>query len=93
MVEYLYDAIKASRGNEAIIMAKVSDGGVPITEGVKLGIHNEEELIVEVAGAYENDTWVFIVPAEATKKLDGRYFYDIFTDETTYSFKQPIYFI
>ena len=92
MVEYLYDAIKASRGADAVIMAKVSDGGVPITEGVRLGIY-DEALIVEVAGVYMDNAWVFEVPAEVTKKLSGRYFYDIFTDETTYSFKQPIYFI
>lgn len=91
MIEYLYDAIRISSGGVETVTARVSDNeGNPITEGVMLMIHNDEELLLEIEGEYKDGTWYFPLSA---KGLHGRYWYYICTDESELCFKQPIYFV
>jgi hypothetical protein len=96
MVEYIYDAIKATANTETQIAAIITgDDNAAITEGCSLMLFNDEELLVTAEGYYYEDTWFFTIPAEVTAKFHGRYWYCIF-DEVNHrnlSFKQPIYFV
>ena len=94
MIEYLYDAIRASAGTDITVSAKVTDDdGNPITEGCMFMLHTDEMLLVSVEGEYVEDTWFFTIPKEVTKGLHGRYRYCICTENDELCFKQPIYFV
>lgn len=91
MIEYLYDTIRVSKGSVETITARVNDNeGNPITEGVMLMIHDDEELLFEVAGEYKDNTWYFPISARG---LEGRYWYCICHEDSQLCFKQPIYFV
>ena len=92
MVEYLYDVVKASAGEDIFICAQITDSnGADITQGCKLGLHNDNDLITFVDGEYLDGEWNFIIPAEVTKGLHGRYWYYIKYNDSTLCFKKPIY--
>lgn len=94
MVEYLYNAIRATAGAENVITAKVTDDtGAPITAGVQLVLHISDNEMIAFEGEYLEETWMFPIPAEMTKDLKGRYWYCVrhYTDQLC--FKQPIYFV
>ena len=91
MIEYLFNAIRVSSGGVETITAKVNDkDGNPLTEGVKLVIYDDEELLMEVNGAYDDGIWYFTF---AAKGIEGRYWYGFVCDDIDLSFKQPIYFV
>lgn len=91
MIEYLYNAIRITSGGVETITAKVNDNeGNPITEGIMLMVHNDEELLFEIPGEYKDDIWYFPI---STKGLEGRYWYCICSDDMELCFKQPIYFV
>ena len=97
MIEYLYNCIKATSGQDIAIAAEITnDDGVEITEACHVMLFNpEEELIATHDGIYdaENSQWIFIIPAEATKGLKGRYWYCICHHESNLCFKQPLYLV
>ena len=91
-IEYLYDCIRATAGNEIPITAVITDdNGDIITEGCGLMLHNDTEMIAKINGVYINDEWCFTIPAEATKNLSGRFWYCICHNDANLCFKQPIY--
>lgn len=93
MIEYLYNAIRASAGTHLTIAANVMDeSGEAIKEGLKLVIHLDENM-VEIDGYFNQDMTLFEVPAALTKDLKGKYWYCIKHDDTQLCFKQPIYFV
>lgn len=94
MIEYFYNAIKAVSGQPISISANITDeNGLSITENCKLMLHEDNKDLCAVDGVYlaEQDLWLFIVPAEMTKGLSGRYWYCIMKDGMNLCFKQPIY--
>lgn len=94
MIEYLYDAIRATAGTDIVIAARVTqDDGTAITEGCELVIHKNDNTMVSIDGDYQEDTWFFAIPADVTKGMNGRYMYCIKHYDEQLCFMQPIYFI
>lgn len=93
MIEYLYNCIRATAGQDICICAVITDDdGNPIASGCSLMLHNDEEMFSQVNGVYDGEAWSFDIPAEDTKGLKGRYWYCICKDNTNLCFKTPIYF-
>lgn len=100
MIEYIYDVIRCSAGQDADIVARITDdNNNDITEDCYLMLHlgfaEDSEANVLVAGEYmETDgEWHFIIPAEASANLSGRYEYCIQHAGVSLCFKKPIYFV
>ena len=99
MIEYLYDAIKATATTDTTISAEIADAeGNVVTEGCALMLHDREgNMISTYAGVYvaEINLWFFTIPAEDTKELRGRHMYCIcnMNEQRNLCFKQPIYFV
>lgn len=94
MIEYLYDAIRASAGRDLAIAANITDKeGNPVTENCNLFVHSDEEHLITAEARYEDGQWIFEIPATATRGLRGRYWYCICQEENDLCFKQPIYFV
>lgn len=94
MVEYLYDAIRASAGDEVSLGAVISDATGE--EDCLLYLYNdakEEFFCSEGLFDVENGYWGFTIPSSITQTLSGRYWYCICDRGTTLQFKQPIYFV
>lgn len=96
MIEYLYNAIRALAGNDIAITAAITDdSGIAITENCSLMFHDKdrETMIATIPGNYVNDEWLFIIPAELTKGLNGRYWYCIKHENSSLCFIEPIYLV
>ncbi|MBQ8413504.1 MAG: hypothetical protein IJX12_07880 [Lachnospiraceae bacterium] len=94
MVEYLYDAIRASVGEDIAITAKISDNGSPIVVDCYLELNDDDSAIIRVIGHYADSIWEFLIPGSATKGLEkGRYWYSIHYNDTSLAFDKPIYLI
>lgn len=96
MVEYIYDAIRATANTDTQIAAVITDEeGAAITEGCSLVLSDDKGLLLTVDGIYYENTWFFTIPADVTKDFRGRYWYCIHDKENkrNFSFKQPIYFV
>lgn len=94
MLEYLYNAIRATAGANEIIAAKVTDEtGAPITAGVQLVLHTKDNTMITIEGEYMEDTWMFPLSADLTKDLKGRCWYCIRHYDDQLCFQQPIYFV
>ena len=94
MIEYLYDTIRATSGQDICVCAQITDdNGVDITEDCSLGLHDDDNVIAFVSGTYTDGEWDFIIPADLTKGLHGRYWYYITHDASMLCFKQPIYLV
>ena len=94
MIEYLYNAIKASGGDDIRIAAELTDSnGNAIKGGCRLQLYDNNVLIDTVDGTYNKDSneWTFIIPSVVTEGLTGRYFYSISHDTSHLQFKQPLY--
>lgn len=94
MIEYIHNAVMTSAGEEITITAKVINELGEVIDGCHLSLFdNNDATIVSTTGITTDDITQFTVPAEATKGLKGRYWYCICGhDNTSYCFKQPIYF-
>lgn len=94
MIEYLYDAIRATAGIDAVVSAEITDeGGAPITEGCSLMLSDDDAVIAMIEGAFNGDVWEFNIPASITSGLSGRYWYCIHHNDNTLCFKEPIYLV
>ncbi len=99
MIEYIYDAIKATANTDTVITAEITDAEeMPVTEGCALMLHGkDDDMIGTYAGIYVADlnTWYFTIPAADTKNLRGRHMYCIcnVAEQKNLCFKQPIYFV
>jgi hypothetical protein len=95
MVEYLYDAIKAVAGQEIGISARITDDDGVVAENCRLVLHSDTSDIGSVEGLYlpEDELWAFVIPAEMTNGLKGRYWYCIQHEDINMCFKQPIYLV
>ncbi len=97
MIEYLYDCIRATAGDTVFITAEITgEDGEPLTEGCHMMLYEEgaDESFCHAEGKYIGDRWIFEIPAEVTRKLNGRYKYCVCDiNNTDLCFKQPIYFL
>lgn len=96
MIEYLYNAIMATSGQDIEINAVITDiDSNYITEGCALMLHNNDGMICRVEGEYSEVTneWSFIVPASETEGLTGRYWYYFCKNDVNICFKEPIYLV
>ena len=96
MIEYLYDAVRASDGEDMTITATIRDNdGTTITDGCALRIFDEGgALIEEVGGTYyagvERWEFKFTFP---THKARARYFYTIAHNGEDINFEARIYVV
>lgn len=88
MIEFLYDAIRLSYGEEIILQVCLyDDEDQEITEGnAVLQIGNKD-----IQGYYDDECWNFLIPS--TIGLKGRYFYRVICDNVVFNFDAPIYFV
>ena len=96
MIEYLYDAVRTSDGEDMTITATIRDNdGTTITDGCALRIFDEGgALIEEVDGTYYTDVgkWAFKFTFP-THKARARYFYTIAHNGEDINFKARIYVV
>ena len=96
MIEYLYDAVRTSDGEDMTITATIRENdGATITDGCSLRIFDEGgALIEEVDGTYYADAekWEFRF-AFSTHKARARYFYTIAHNGKDINFKTRIYVV
>lgn len=96
MIEYIYDTIRATSGEEIVIAAKITDEeGADITENCHLMIYDELNMLFTVDGYYDSSdgVWQFTLSEDLTKGYYGRYLYCICANDISLCFKKPIYFI
>lgn len=95
MIEYLYDAIKATAGEKISITAEITDeAGVPVSQGCHIDLYDDNGMIATVGGTYVDGLWEFTIPAETTTNLTGRYWYCVCNENhIKLNFKQPIYLV
>lgn len=96
MLEYLYNMIRATAGENADVCAVIEDdSGTPVTEGCGLCVfeNTDDTIICDIDGVYADGMWTFTIPAEITEGLKGKYWYCFSQNERTLCFKQPIYFV
>lgn len=95
MIEYLYNAIRATAAQDITLTAILTDAdGKPIETNCALMLHNDTDMIGKYNGIYLiNGVWNFTIPAEATKDLTGRFWYCICEKNSDICFKQPIYLV
>lgn len=96
MIEYIFDVIRASAGEEIVVKAQITDdNGAEVTSGCHLMLYDDLLLLATVDGVYraESKEWVFTIHAEDTAGLKGRYWYCICEHGTSLCFKRPIYLI
>lgn len=94
MIEYLYNAIKATSGEDFTICANITDDeGNAITECESyFRVLKDNKELFRVAGNC-GECWEYNIPAELTEGFRGTYWYCICADGSTLQFSQPIYFV
>lgn len=94
MIEYLYDAIRATAGLDIEIAAVITtEEGAPIESGCSLMLASDDEVITMAQGVYNGEVWEFTIPASVTTGLSGRYWYCIYHNDETLCFRKPIYLL
>jgi hypothetical protein len=94
-LEYIYDAIRATAGEDTGISATIlDDDGNPFETGCGLSLYDGDgERIGFIDGYYVGEgLWLFTIPAHMNYGLSGRYYYSINQDGEDMNFKTPIYF-
>lgn len=93
MVELLYDVVKAISGEDINICAEITDAtDNPITSECSLLLIDKDfSTLGEYEGTYAGGVWTFIIPADITYYMDGRYWYRIKYKDNSLSFAAPIY--
>lgn len=93
MIEYLYDAIKVTKGSEGVVVASITnDSGVAIAEDCEMILHAGDSMIT-LGGEFKDDLWHFTIPIEISSELSGRNWYCFRHGDEQLCFKQPIYFV
>lgn len=94
MIEYLYNAIRATAGEDITIAAEITDNsGFCVNDGCALMLWDDEKLLTSVDGVLIDDLWNFTIPGDATSGLKGRYWYCVCHYHSKLQFKEPIYFV
>lgn len=93
MIEYLYNTIRATAGDDMHITAIIKDdAGEAIADNCHFMIFNtNDELMSTTAGTYDGLGWAFTIP---TTNLDkGKYWYCISHNNQKLCFKQRLYIV
>jgi hypothetical protein len=95
LIEYVYNAIRATAGEDNYICAVITDdtGEAILDCYTHLMIYDDLSLIATVDGSCIDGVWEFYLSPSITSGLQGRYWYCICADNESLCFKQPIYFI
>lgn len=93
MIEYLFNAIRATAGEDIAIVAKITDeSGALVEDNCGFMFHGADGARTIIEGVYSADGfWSFTIPAELTKGLKGRYGYCICNGDATLCFEKPLY--
>ena len=94
MVEYTLNAIRATAGEEIVVVARIKDAYGDDIAVCSFHLYDDDVQLYSVKGIPVDDMWEFHVPAEVTAGRHGRYWYSI-CDENHQSlgFKEPIYLV
>ena len=95
-LNYLYNAIVASKGEDTAISAVITDDdGITIPDGCALRLYDKDCdcMLHRVEGTFDGEAWTFTLTNEQTKDLKGRYFYCICRHGKSLCGKEPIYFM
>ena len=92
MIEYLHNAIRATAGADIEIVSKVTEDSEPVL-GVCFMLHTDETKMLAFPGELIDGIYKFIIPADVTKGLSGRYEYCLAKENQPLCFKEPIYFV
>ena len=95
MIEYIYNAIRATAGEDIPITAKITDDAGAVVEGCMLSLFDKDSTtkLVTVAGTTTAGLTEFNIAGADTAGLCGRYWYCICNcDGESLNFKLPIYF-
>jgi hypothetical protein len=95
-LNYLYNAIVASKGEETVISAVITDDeGALIADGCALRLYDKDCdcMLHRVEGMFDGEAWTFVLSAEQTQELKGRYFYCVCRHGKSLCGKEPIYFM
>lgn len=94
MIEYLYNAVRATAGEDITIAADITDdSGEDIKEACHIMLYDDLQLLGMYNGIYNGEVWEFTIPANITSGRIGRYWYCICVNNNSLCFKQPIYLI
>jgi hypothetical protein len=97
MIEYLYNAIRASAGTDIEIVARITDAeGNPVLDNCNLVLHEKDETMLGIINGERinrDGYWRFVIPAEHTEGKKGRYYYCVREGNNMLCFKQPIYIV
>ena len=94
MIEYLYNTIRATAGEDLAVAAIITDEEGNLLQDVcSLMLYSDTEMLFSAPGAIDGDMWVFTIPAKVTEGLNGKYWYCICCGDTKLCFKQPFYLV
>ena len=93
MIEYLYNTIRATVGDDMHITAIITDDQQNlITENCSFMIHDtNDKLISSTLGVYQDEAWLFNIPTTGLEK--GKYWYCICYGNQKLCFKQRLYLV
>lgn len=92
MVEYLYDAVKATAGEVIAVSTRITDDeGNVNSSGCVIEVYKDDTQISTTPGELSGEEYSFNIPAIIET---GRYFYLIKDLEgNSFEFKQPLYLV
>ena len=93
MIDYIFDAIKAKAGEDIEVSAFITDEEDNfVTAGCSFVLYGKDgDKFYECEGTCSENMTCFVIPAEETKGLKGRYWYTINEDGKTMNFFKPFY--
>lgn len=95
MIEYIYNAIRATAGEDIPVTAKITDDAGECLEGCMLCLFDKDSTtkLTGVTGVTTEGLTQFVIKGADTAGLRGRYWYAVCDrNDNSISFKVPIYF-
>ena len=95
MVEYIYDTVRATSGENFTICAVITDDDdVAITDNCYLALLDEDFTeLCKTYGAYDGEQWDFTVPDYITQGHTGRHWYKIGRNDIDLCFRTALYLV
>lgn len=95
MIEYVGTLIKATAGEDQVILIKLTDAFGDALHNCTFNVFDGDQHLFAAVGEFTGDNiFEFYIPAEATTNLKGRYSYCVCDENhNTLCFKCPIYFV
>lgn len=83
MIEYLANAIRATAGEEIVIVANIAEDGVDITSGCGIMLHIGDDMVM-FDGEYKDELWYFTNPISAIHKTHKFFFHNYHLSNLNY---------